>query len=54
MLVGWVGDSSAILVKNGAVLPLVNPHRPNRIVGVLLLHFISFKKLTKLFVVVYY
>ncbi|XP_075745077.1 uncharacterized protein LOC119181439 isoform X2 [Rhipicephalus microplus] len=30
LVVGWLGDSQAILVRKGIPIPLVNPHKPER------------------------
>ncbi len=32
--IGWLGDSQALLVRQGNPLQLVDPHKPEREVGV--------------------
>jgi protein phosphatase 1E len=32
-LTAWLGDSQAVLVKDGVATQLVNPHKPDRIVN---------------------
>jgi serine/threonine protein phosphatase PrpC len=33
LLTAWLGDSQAVLVKDGVATQLVNPHKPDRIVN---------------------
>lgn len=33
LYVAWVGDSQALLVNQGKLLQIVNPHKPSRQVG---------------------
>lgn len=33
LLTAWLGDSQAVLVRDGQATQLVNPHKPDRIVN---------------------
>lgn len=34
LLTAWLGDSQAVLVRDGVATQLVNPHKPDRIVNI--------------------
>ena len=36
MYAAWLGDSQAVLVRNGRAVKIVEPHKPNRPVSVII------------------
>ena len=41
LLTAWLGDSQAVLVKDGVATQLVNPHKPDRIVKSLFFFYLK-------------